>query len=84
MPWVNVVTTRKLTEADCQTLNAGITAALVEHAGKQEKGVYVSVTRPQILFWGQEQREDSALFEVRWIGEFATASNNGCSWTDLS
>ena len=70
MPWVNVVTTRELSEANWRVLNAGITAALVVHAGKQEKGVYVSVTRPQTIFWGQEQRDDCAVFEVRWIGEF--------------
>ena len=70
MPWVNVVTTRNLADAELQTLNTGITAALVEHAGKQPAGVFVSVTRPEVLFWGQEKRDDAAMFEVRWIGEF--------------
>jgi phenylpyruvate tautomerase PptA (4-oxalocrotonate tautomerase family) len=70
MPWVNVVTMRKLGDAELQKLNSGITAALVAHAGKQPQGVYVSVTRPEAFFWGQEKRDDSAIFEVRWIGEF--------------
>ncbi len=71
MPWVNVVTTRRLADADLQRLNDGITAALVEHAGKQAPGVYVSYSRPELFFWGQEKREDCAIFEVRWIGEFS-------------
>ena len=70
MPWVNVITTRRLSDADLATLNAGVTAVLVEHAGKQPQGVYVSFTRPDAFFWGQEQRNDSAIFDVRWIGVF--------------
>jgi phenylpyruvate tautomerase PptA (4-oxalocrotonate tautomerase family) len=71
MPWVNVVTTRALGDAERSTINAGVTAALVAHAGKQPQGVYVSFTRPDAFYWGQEQRDDSAIFEVRWIGEFS-------------
>jgi phenylpyruvate tautomerase PptA (4-oxalocrotonate tautomerase family) len=71
MPWVNVVTTRKLADAELEKLNAGITAALIEHADKQAPGVYVSVTRPEVFYWGQEKRDDSAIFDVRWIGEFS-------------
>jgi phenylpyruvate tautomerase PptA (4-oxalocrotonate tautomerase family) len=70
MPWVNVVTMKKLGDAELQKLNAGVTAALVAHAGKQPQGVYLSVSRPEAFFWGQEKRDDSAIFEVRWIGEF--------------
>ncbi len=30
-----------------------------------------SFTRPEAFYWGQERRDDSAIFEVRWIGEFS-------------
>ena len=70
MPWINVLTTRRMADADLRRLNDGITAALVEHAGKQPQGVYVSVSRPEAFFWGQEERDDAAIFDVRWIGVF--------------
>lgn len=70
MPWVNIVTARKLTDEEVRTLNDGITRTLVEYAGKQPGGVFVSHTRPEVFLWGQEKRDDAAILEIRWIGVF--------------
>lgn len=70
MPWINVVTTRELTPEQQDAMQDGIAAAFVELAGKTKPGVFVSFTRPEVFFWGGERRDDAAIFDVQWIGEF--------------
>ena len=70
MPWVNVLTTRKLAQSELGVINTGITAALVAHAGKRPVDVFLTVARPEAFLWGGEKSDNAAIFEVRWLGEF--------------
>ena len=71
MPWVNIITARKLTQTELGTVNTGITAALVAHAGKKPGDVFLTVARPETFLWGGERSDDAAIFEVRWLGDFS-------------
>jgi phenylpyruvate tautomerase PptA (4-oxalocrotonate tautomerase family) len=70
MPWIHVVTTRKLSAEQEETLQRDLATIFVDLAGKTRPGVYVSIGRPAVFFWGGERRDDAAIFDVQWIGEF--------------
>jgi phenylpyruvate tautomerase PptA (4-oxalocrotonate tautomerase family) len=70
MPWVHIVTARKLSAEQQETLQTAVSGILEDLAGKKKQGVYISIARPEAFFWGGENRDDAAVFDVQWIGDF--------------
>ena len=71
MPWVNIVTGCSIPKDRRAETAEGISRTLNEVIGKDPAGVFVSFTRADDFYWGGSPRDDAAIFDLRWIGEFS-------------
>ena len=70
MPWVNLVTARRLSEEHQVEARRVIAEVLKESIGREEKAVFVSFASTDGFFWGGQPVKDAGIFDIRWIGQY--------------
>jgi phenylpyruvate tautomerase PptA (4-oxalocrotonate tautomerase family) len=76
MPWINITTAASLGTDTRRTVAAELATVLHEIVGKDPAGVFVSFTTADEFYWGGERSVESAMFDVKWIGEFSEEQRN--------
>ena len=72
MPWINVTTAKSLDPTQRKSIADGVAKTLNLNIDKDPAGVFVSFVTADEFYWGGESRRDSAMFDIRWIGEFSS------------